>query len=127
MWLLCSVLLQALISCKGQCWSSFASPQVEGLHVVGVDPNPYMFEYARERARAAGLPEDALDLAIGVAEKLPFSDASFDSVICTLVRDCFQGAAKAPFLGQMPFPAPELLPLRVYVSKFEEFCMRTSA
>ena len=84
-----SVLLQALIRRIGRRGSLVASSQVEGLHVIGVDPNPYMFDYARGRAQAAGLPEDALDLTIGVAESLPFTDASFDTVICTLVRAPF--------------------------------------
>lgn len=44
-----------------------------------------MFDYARSSAQTAGLQEDALDLRVGVAEDLPVEDASFDTVICTLV------------------------------------------
>ena len=55
------------------------------MQVTGIDPNPYMFEYAQESGRRAGLPPDALDLKIGVADNLPAAEASFDTVICTLV------------------------------------------
>lgn len=57
----------------------------EGLTVTGVDPNPFMFDYARESAEAAGLPSDALELKLGVAEDIPVESGSFDTVICTLV------------------------------------------
>ena len=44
-----------------------------------------MFEYARASADRAGLPKDQLDLKLAAAEQLPVPDASFDTVICTLV------------------------------------------
>ena len=59
--------------------------QVDGLRVTGMDPNPYMFDYARASARSAGLPDDHLDLKLAAAEQIPAQDASFDTVICTLV------------------------------------------
>lgn len=53
--------------------------------MTGVDPNPFMFEYAKEKAAAAGLAPDALELKLGVAENIPVESGSFDTVICTLV------------------------------------------
>lgn len=47
----------------------------------GVDPSPKGLDYARESARAMGW--DA-DIRTGVGEALPFADASFDTVVCTL-------------------------------------------
>ena len=54
--------------------------------MTGVDPNPFMFQYARDAAANAGLPAEDLRLLEGVAEALPLPDDSFDLVICTLVR-----------------------------------------
>lgn len=59
--------------------------QVDGLRVTGVDPNPYMFDYAKESAQQAGLTADAFELKLGSAEAIPAPEASFDTVICTLV------------------------------------------
>ena len=59
--------------------------QADGLTIMGVDPNPYMFEYARKSAAAAGLAPEALYLKLGVAENIPVESGSFDTVICTLV------------------------------------------
>ncbi len=53
------------------------------LHLVGVDPSPEMVAHARRRSRDAGLV-DRLEVARGVAESLPFADASFDAVTSTL-------------------------------------------
>ncbi len=53
-----------------------------GLRVVGLDPNPYMHRYYRNRARTAGLPTL---LVLGRAEALPFSNDSLDAVLSTLV------------------------------------------
>lgn len=52
--------------------------------VTGLDPNPYMFDYARDAAAAAGLPADRLTLAEGVVERMPFENDAFDFVVCTL-------------------------------------------
>ncbi len=44
-----------------------------------------MFGYARANAKIAGLPDDQLRLELAAAEQIPADDASFDTVICTLV------------------------------------------
>ena len=58
---------------------------MDGLRVTGMDPNPYMFDYAQASAERAGLPNDHLELKLAAAEQIPAPDASFDTVICTLV------------------------------------------
>ena len=52
--------------------------------MTGLDPNPYMFDYAHSAAAAAGLRRGALTLTEGSAEAMPFADASFDTVVSTL-------------------------------------------
>ncbi|CAM3704420.1 class I SAM-dependent methyltransferase [Kibdelosporangium persicum] len=52
-----------------------------GVRLTGVDFSPAMLELAR--VRAAGLGQD-IDLHEGDAQALPFPDASFDTVVCTL-------------------------------------------
>lgn len=56
--------------------------------LTGVDYSPAMLDVARARARSLGR---AVDLREGDAHALPFPDASFDTVVCTLglcsVRD----------------------------------------
>jgi SAM-dependent methyltransferase len=49
-----------------------------GAHVVGLDLTPELFVTGRRRANARGLTVDWVE---GDAEQLPFSDASFDSVL----------------------------------------------
>lgn len=59
-----------------------------GVHWTGVDPNPRGLRYIREAARRTG---HEFEFRQGSAEALPFPEASFDSVACTLalcsVRD----------------------------------------
>jgi ubiquinone/menaquinone biosynthesis C-methylase UbiE len=50
--------------------------------VDGVDPSPEMVARARGKARRAGVD---IALAEATAQALPFADASFDVVLCTLV------------------------------------------
>ena len=52
-----------------------------GAAVTGIEVSPAMLAIARQRA--AGLGRDA-DLQEGDAERLPFADASFDTVVCAL-------------------------------------------
>src|SRR5215217_1686284 len=53
----------------------------EGVRLTGIDLSPAMLEIARKRADELGV--DA-DLREGDAQQLPFADASFDTVVCTL-------------------------------------------
>jgi ubiquinone/menaquinone biosynthesis C-methylase UbiE len=55
---------------------------VKARYVVGIDPDPHMLRRARPRAGRARLP---IRLVRGGGEALPFRDASFDTVISTLV------------------------------------------
>jgi ubiquinone/menaquinone biosynthesis C-methylase UbiE len=50
--------------------------------VVGLEPEPHMLALARPRAAEAPVP---VALARGVAEALPFPDATFDTVVASLV------------------------------------------
>ncbi|MBD0357737.1 MAG: class I SAM-dependent methyltransferase [Rubrobacter sp.] len=51
------------------------------VHLTGVELSPKMLEIARRRARESGIEAD---LRVGDAQHLPFSDASFDTVVATL-------------------------------------------
>jgi len=51
------------------------------LELTGIDLNPGMLAMARRRATESGR---TIDLREGNAEMLPFPDASFDTVVCTL-------------------------------------------
>lgn len=48
---------------------------------VGIDPDGYMLARAQRHAQAEGRP---VDLVLCPAERLPFADASFDTVLATL-------------------------------------------
>jgi ubiquinone/menaquinone biosynthesis C-methylase UbiE len=52
-----------------------------GVRLTGLDYSPAMLAIARQRAHALGLQ---VDLREGDAHALPFADASFDTVVCTL-------------------------------------------
>jgi demethylmenaquinone methyltransferase / 2-methoxy-6-polyprenyl-1,4-benzoquinol methylase len=53
-----------------------------GCHVVGLDQSVEMLDAGRRRVEAAGL-EDRIELVAGIAERLPFEDASFDALTFT--------------------------------------------
>jgi ubiquinone/menaquinone biosynthesis C-methylase UbiE len=57
----------------------YYAPDVE---LTAVEPDPFMRERCRKRIEELGLE---VDLREGAAERLPFSDESFDSVVCSLV------------------------------------------
>lgn len=53
----------------------------DGVRLTGLDFSPAMLAQARTRAAALGRE---IDLREGDAQALPFADASFDTVVCTL-------------------------------------------
>jgi SAM-dependent methyltransferase len=57
----------------------------DGVHWMGVEPNPFMESYLREEADKLRLP---IDIRIGTADTLPVADSSVDVVISTLVLCC---------------------------------------
>ena len=52
----------------------------DGIRLTGVDFSPAMLDQARDRAHKLGR---TVDLREGDAHALAFSDASFDTVVCT--------------------------------------------
>ncbi|MBI4361695.1 MAG: class I SAM-dependent methyltransferase [Euryarchaeota archaeon] len=67
-----------------------------GARLVAAEPDPYMLQQARERARALGRP---VEFHPAGAEELPFPDGSFDSVVGTLVLCTIPDPAQA--LGEV--------------------------
>lgn len=53
----------------------------DGVRLTGIDFSPAMLDIARTRAGELGRE---IDLREGDAQALPFADASFDTVVCTL-------------------------------------------
>jgi ubiquinone/menaquinone biosynthesis C-methylase UbiE len=53
----------------------------EGVSLTGLDLSPAMLDLARQRAAALGRQ---VELREGDAHHMPFPDASFDTVVCTL-------------------------------------------
>ena len=53
----------------------------DDVRLTGVELSPQMLAVARERAAALGVDTD---LRTGDAQRLPFDDESFDTVVCTL-------------------------------------------
>jgi SAM-dependent methyltransferase len=77
-----------------------ATARSMGLDIIGVDPNDYMFDYARDSAVRAelstattssdadthgGHSKVSLRTVHGVAESLPFATGSIDAVVATLM------------------------------------------
>jgi SAM-dependent methyltransferase len=54
----------------------------QGVHWIGIEPNPFMHPHIRKRAARLGLP---VDLRSGRGERLEVETASVDAVISTLV------------------------------------------
>lgn len=63
-----------------------------GARVTGVELSPAMLAIARQRAADLGLE---VDLRRADAQDLPFADASFDTVVCTLSLCAIPDHAKA--------------------------------
>ena len=64
--------------------------------LAGIDLSPGMLAHARRRAADLGL---RVDLREGDAERMPYADASFDTVVCTLAVCAIPDRATA--LGEM--------------------------
>lgn len=60
--------------------------------LVATEPDPFMLRRAKQRAREVGLPVEFHDRP---AEALPFADASFDTVVATLVLCSVADPARA--------------------------------
>ena len=54
----------------------------QATELVGIDPDGFLLKKAARRAREQSYP---IHLEVGDAENLPFADASFDTVVATLV------------------------------------------
>jgi len=67
-----------------------------GAAVTGIELSPAMLTIARQRAAGLGR---AADLREGDAERLPFADASFDTVVCALSLCTIPNPAAA--IGEM--------------------------
>lgn len=64
----------------------------EGVHMVGIDPNPYMLPHAEEKAETYGTD---LQAQTGAAENIPLPDNSCDVVITTLTLCSVEDPDKA--------------------------------
>jgi ubiquinone/menaquinone biosynthesis C-methylase UbiE len=53
-----------------------------GIHWIGIEPNPFMHPYLRQEAMRVGLK---IDLRSGTAERMDIGDESVDAVVGTLV------------------------------------------
>ena len=62
--------------------ANFAYYGASTQELFAIEPDPYMLERARRRASESGRP---IDLRQAPAEEIPFEDASFDTVVSTLV------------------------------------------
>lgn len=72
--------------------------QRSDLQVAGVDGDPEILELARRKAAAAGVE---VEFREGLAQELPFQDASFDLVTATLVLHHLAPAAKRAALREI--------------------------
>jgi ubiquinone/menaquinone biosynthesis C-methylase UbiE len=66
--------------------------------VVGIDPGPKQIDRARTKARSAGRH---LDFQVGVIERLPFPDRSFDVVLSTFVMHMLPEELKRQGLAEI--------------------------
>ena len=80
----------AVVLVEGTC-AYLPERCAQGMHIVGVDPNPEMASYALQAAQEANLPRQSLQLLDGTAEQLPVPSTSQDAVVCTLVSDVRPG------------------------------------
>jgi ubiquinone/menaquinone biosynthesis C-methylase UbiE len=63
--------------------------------LIGLEPNPYMQRYLKEKARTLGI---SMEVVTGTAEEIPLPDESVDAVVSTLVlcsvQDLFRSLAE---------------------------------
>jgi ubiquinone/menaquinone biosynthesis C-methylase UbiE len=64
----------------------------------GIEPSSEMVAHARRKARAEGV---TIGVQEGSADHLPFSDASFDVVFCTMVFHHLPSGMRADVIGEM--------------------------
>ncbi len=64
----------------------------------GIEPSSEMVAHARHKAQAQGVRVHILE---GSAERLPFADASFDAVFCTMVLHHLPATMQVAALGEM--------------------------
>lgn len=64
----------------------------QSISYAGIDPDPFMIERARRHAAERGLE---IELVQAGAERLPFADASFDTVFTTLTLCTIAGVPQA--------------------------------
>ncbi|KAA0225527.1 MAG: class I SAM-dependent methyltransferase [Chloroflexi bacterium CFX7] len=64
----------------------------EGVRYAGIDPDPFMMKRARRHAAERGL---RLELLRAGAERMPFADATFDTVFTTLTFCTIAGVPRA--------------------------------
>ena len=62
--------------------ANFAYYGLDADEIFAIEPDPYMLDRARPRADEAPRP---IDLRQAPAEEIPFEDASFDTIVSTLV------------------------------------------
>ena len=72
--------------------------QYPDAHVVGLDPDPRALAMARRKANRAST---AIQLDTGFADALPYADASFDRVMCSLMLHHLSGSEKARALREI--------------------------
>ena len=70
------------VGCGTATLALIAKEKVPGAELVGIDADPEMLARGREKARAAGAD---IQLDVGMADELPYEDASFDRVLSSLV------------------------------------------
>ncbi|BCJ75342.1 ubiquinone/menaquinone biosynthesis methyltransferase [Catellatospora sp. IY07-71] len=105
-----------------------------GVSITGVDLSTAMLAIARQRAAELGL---AVELREGDAERLPFADASFDTVVCALslcsiphpaaaVAEMFRVLVPGGTVLLVDHVASTWLPLRATQRLFEQITVRTA-
>jgi len=72
--------------------------QYPGARIIGLDADPAILDYARTKARAAGVEIEFVD---GYANELPFGDGSAERVVSSLFFHHLQPAEKRAALSEV--------------------------